>query len=104
MEMSRLRQSRRLLLSRIDPGGECAAEVLADCPTFELSDGIWIDFPVSHTLLADMIGSSHETVTRALDQLQRSGFVVRRGHAYCLLVTPERLVGQNGAERAASEM
>jgi biotin operon repressor len=54
-------------------------------------DGIRIDFPVSHTLLADMIGSSRETVTRALDELQRSGFVARRGHTYRLLVRPERV-------------
>jgi biotin operon repressor len=55
-------------------------------------DGIRIDFPVSHMLLADMIGSSRETVTRALDDLQRSGFVARRGHAYRLLVRPERVL------------
>ena len=51
--------------------------------------GIRIDFPVSHALLADMIGSSRETVTRALDELQQTGFVVRRGHTYRLLVSPE---------------
>jgi DNA-binding IclR family transcriptional regulator len=39
-----------------------------------------------------MIGSSRETVTRALDELQRSGFVDRRGHTYRLLVRPEHLV------------
>jgi hypothetical protein len=55
-------------------------------------DGIRIDFPVSHTLLADMIGSSRETVTRSLDELQRTGFVVRRGHTYRLLVAPERVL------------
>jgi CRP-like cAMP-binding protein len=52
-------------------------------------DGIRIDFPVSHALLAEMIGSSRETVTRALDQLQRAGFVTRRGSVYQLLVTSE---------------
>jgi hypothetical protein len=52
-------------------------------------DGIRIDFPVSHALLAEMVGSSRETVTRALDQLQRGGFVVRRGSVYQLLVSPE---------------
>ena len=56
------------------------------------SDGIRIDFPVSHTLLADMIGSSRETVTRSLDELQRAGFVVRCGHTYRLLVAPERVL------------
>jgi hypothetical protein len=56
------------------------------------ADGIRIDFPVSHTLLADMIGSSRETVTRSLDELQRSGFVIRCGHTYRLLVAPERVL------------
>ena len=57
-------------------------------------DGIRLDFPVSHTLLADMVGSSRETVTRALDELQRTGFVARRGHSYRLLVKPEEVLRQ----------
>lgn len=51
--------------------------------------GIRIDFPISHALLAEMIGSSRETVTRALDELRREGFVARRGSTYWLLVPPE---------------
>jgi CRP-like cAMP-binding protein len=62
-------------------------------------DGIRIDFPVSHTLLAEMIGSSRETVTRALDELQRSGFVARRGHTYRLLVEPEQLLAPDRGSR-----
>jgi CRP-like cAMP-binding protein len=54
-------------------------------------DGIRIDFPLSHTLLAEMIGSSRETVTRALDELQRGGFVARRGHKYRLLISPREV-------------
>ena len=49
-------------------------------------DGIRIDFPVSHALLAEMIASSRETVTRALDELQRAGFVARNGSNYRVLV------------------
>jgi CRP/FNR family transcriptional regulator, cyclic AMP receptor protein len=56
-------------------------------------DGVRIDFPVSHTTLAEMIGSSRETVTRALDELQRTGFVERSGHRYRLLVAPEAVLG-----------
>jgi biotin operon repressor len=56
-------------------------------------DGIRIDFPVSHAVLAEMIGSSRETVTRAVDELQRDGFVARRGHTYQLLVSPESVLG-----------
>lgn len=54
-------------------------------------DGIRIDFPLTHTLLAEMIGSSRETVTRALDELQRRGFVARRGHKYRLLISPREV-------------
>ncbi len=57
-------------------------------------DGIRIDFPVSHALLAEMIGSSRETVTRAVDQLQRDGFVARRGSTYWLLVSPGSVFAQ----------
>ena len=56
-------------------------------------DGIRIDFPLSHALLAEMVGSSRETVTRSLDELQQTGFVARRGHTYRLLVSPERVLG-----------
>lgn len=55
-------------------------------------DGIRIDFPLSHAVLAEMIGSSRETVTRAVDELQRDGFVARRGHTYRLLVSPESVL------------
>ena len=56
-------------------------------------EGVRIDFPVSHAVLAQMIGSSRETVTRALDELQRTGFVERSGHTYRLLVSPESVLG-----------
>jgi hypothetical protein len=46
--------------------------------------GVRIDFPVTHALLAEMIGSSRETVTRALEQLQRDGVVERHGSTYLL--------------------
>jgi CRP/FNR family transcriptional regulator, anaerobic regulatory protein len=54
-------------------------------------DGIRIEFPLSHDLLADMVASARETVTRSVDELQRSGFVARDGHTYRLLVAPEAL-------------
>jgi hypothetical protein len=56
-------------------------------------DGIRIDFPVSHSLLAEMIGSSRETVTRAIDELQREGFVARDGSNYRLHASPESVLG-----------
>ena len=54
-------------------------------------DGIRLDFPLTHDLLGEMTGSARETVTRALDELQREGFVTRRGRTYSLRVEPEQL-------------
>ena len=54
-------------------------------------DGIRLDFPLTHDLLGEMTGSARETVTRALDELQREGFVVRNGRTYSVHVTPEQL-------------
>jgi CRP-like cAMP-binding protein len=54
-------------------------------------DGIRLEFPLTHDLLAEMVGSARETVTRGVDELQRSGFVVREGHSYRLLISPEAL-------------
>jgi CRP-like cAMP-binding protein len=58
-------------------------DVVAGEPYFNAS------LPLSHTLLADMVGSSRETVTRSLDELRRDGFVARQGHTYRLLVSPD---------------
>jgi CRP/FNR family transcriptional regulator len=54
-------------------------------------EGIRIEFPLTHDLLAEMVASARETVTRALDELQRSGFLARDGHSYRLLISPEAL-------------
>ena len=54
-------------------------------------DGIRLDFPLTHDLLGEMTGSARETVTRALDELQREGFVVRQGRTYSVHVAPEDL-------------
>jgi CRP-like cAMP-binding protein len=56
-------------------------------------DGIKLDFPLTHDLLGEMTGSARETVTRALDELQREGFVARRGRTYSLHVVPDELGG-----------
>jgi CRP-like cAMP-binding protein len=54
-------------------------------------DGIRIDLPLTHDLIADMVGCARETVTRAFDELQREGFVERCGPSYRLRVRPELL-------------
>ena len=52
-------------------------------------DGIRLDFPITHDLLAEMIGSARETVSRAIDRLERAGFLVRDGRSYRLKIKPE---------------
>lgn len=54
-------------------------------------DEVRLDFPLTHDLLGQMTGSARETVTRAIDELQREGFVVRRGRSYSLHVPPQIL-------------
>jgi CRP-like cAMP-binding protein len=54
-------------------------------------DGIRLDFPLTHDILGEMTGSARETVTRALDELQREGFVARHGRTYSVQLTPEQL-------------
>jgi CRP-like cAMP-binding protein len=53
--------------------------------------GIVIDLPLTHDLLADSIGSTRETVTLALHELMRSGFVDRVEGRYRLSVPPGEL-------------
>jgi len=54
-------------------------------------DGVRLDLRLTHDLLAEMIGSARETVTRALEELDREGFVVREGRDYILRVPPSDL-------------
>jgi len=54
-------------------------------------DGVKLDLPLTHALLGEMVGSERETVTRAIDQLESSGFLSRDGHYYRLHLPPEAL-------------
>jgi CRP/FNR family cyclic AMP-dependent transcriptional regulator len=56
-----------------------------------VADGIRLDFPITHELLAEMIGLARETVSRAIERLERTGFVVRDGRSYRLRVNPETI-------------
>ena len=56
------------------------------------TDGVRLDFPLTHDLLAEMIGSARETVSRGIDRLERIGFLVRDGRSYRLLVQPDALM------------
>ena len=56
--------------------------------------GIRLDFPITHELLGEMIGSARETVSRAIERLERAGFVVRDGRSYHLQVEPETFAAE----------
>ena len=53
--------------------------------------GIRIDFPLTHQLLADMVGSARETVSLALAELAREGFLHRHHRDYIIRVGPHEL-------------
>lgn len=56
-----------------------------------VAGGVLIDLPLTHDLIADSIGSSRETVTLALRELMRTGFVSRADRRYRLGIPPEGL-------------
>lgn len=53
--------------------------------------GVRVAVPLTHELLAEMVGSARETVSRAVEGLEREGFLVREGRFYRLYVSPEDL-------------
>ena len=54
-------------------------------------DGIRLDLPLTHQLLADAVGAARETVSVTLRQLQRTGTVQRVGRTYVLQLPPSEL-------------
>jgi CRP-like cAMP-binding protein len=52
------------------------------------TEGLLLDMPLTHELLADMIGSTRETVTRALAQLAHEGIVRHERRHYRIVVPP----------------
>lgn len=54
-------------------------------------DGVEIELPLTHELLAQMVGSARETVTCSLARLQREGLLVRTGRGYRLNVLANSL-------------
>jgi CRP-like cAMP-binding protein len=56
------------------------------------TEGVRIDLPFTHELLAEMVCSARETVTRAVDELEREGFVTRLAGGYRIAVDAELLV------------
>ena len=54
--------------------------------------GVRIDFPLTHQVLADMVGSARETVSLAISELVSDGFVVRRDRSYILRIASSDLL------------
>lgn len=54
--------------------------------------GVRLDLPLTHDLLAQMVGSSRATVTRALAHLQAEGFLRRDGRSLVLAIRPDELI------------
>jgi CRP-like cAMP-binding protein len=55
------------------------------------SCGVELDLPLTHQLIAETVGSARETVTGAIAELRREGFLIRDGRRYLLTVPPELL-------------
>jgi Crp-like helix-turn-helix domain len=56
------------------------------------AEGVRIDLPLTHELLAEMVCSARETVTRAVDELEREGFLMREAGGYRIAVDAQLLV------------
>jgi hypothetical protein len=65
-------------------------------------DGVRIALPLTHELLSRTVGSSRETVTLAMRELRREGFLDRSGRSYLLRIAAHDLDAHAGAFEAAS--
>jgi CRP-like cAMP-binding protein len=64
--------------------------------------GVRVDFPLTHQLMADMVGSARETVSLALSDLARAGFLQRQHHRYVLRIGPHELFSTVGPSAGAT--
>jgi CRP-like cAMP-binding protein len=55
------------------------------------NEGLLVDLPLTHELLAEMVGSTRETVTRALTQLAQEGILQHERGRYRIAVSPESI-------------
>ncbi len=53
------------------------------------TEGLLLDIPLTHELLADMVGSTRETVTRALTQLAEQGLIQHEPGRYRVSTSPQ---------------
>ena len=56
-----------------------------------VADGVRLELPLTHELLAQTLGSARETVTCSLRTLEQEGFLVREEGGYRLAISPALL-------------
>jgi CRP-like cAMP-binding protein len=61
--------------------------------------GIEVELPLTHKLLAEAIGSARETVTAALQTLEREGFLTRAGRRYRLTISRDAIAPGTATSR-----
>jgi CRP/FNR family transcriptional regulator, cyclic AMP receptor protein len=60
-------------------------------------EGVRLELPLTHQLLADTLGTARETVSIAFRDLQRHGTVERRGRTYLLKLPPREIGARSSA-------
>jgi CRP-like cAMP-binding protein len=55
------------------------------------TDGLLLDLPLTHELLAEMVGSTRETVTRSLARLAQEGLIRHERGRYLVAVPPDAI-------------
>jgi CRP-like cAMP-binding protein len=67
-----------------------------------VAGGVVVELPLTHELLGQAIGSARETVTAAVQTLEREGFLTRVGRRYRLTISADSLASDlTIAERRA---
>lgn len=64
-------------------------------------EGVRLELPLTHQLLADTLGAARETVSIAFRDLQRHGTVERRGRTYLLKLPPREIGAGSSASSPA---
>jgi CRP/FNR family transcriptional regulator, cyclic AMP receptor protein len=77
---------------RLDDRVRLAIVELADRFGHMHPDGIHLDLPLTHELLAELVGARRPSVSAACGRLARAGDVTRAGHGWLLRREPARAV------------
>ncbi|MDX6485913.1 MAG: family transcriptional regulator, cyclic receptor protein [Gaiellaceae bacterium] len=64
--------------------------------------GVRIDFPLTHQLIAEMVGSARETVSLAINELVREGLVRRESRLYVLRIASQELLPADDDEEISA--